>query len=495
MFSKWLYPVCILAIVLSGCKSQSEEKSGTAFILKYTSEVSTVPLSGRAIVLLSKDTLKDPDIPEPGRPFITIGMDFENWQPGKELIITNDNSTGYLSSVDELAGSYSARVLLDLDTTSCSLYAPGMRYSEMFVIHINPEIKNQIHAEVCNVYPGRAFQESDTVKLLKVQSQLLSNFYKAPTYIEAAVFLPASYLEDKERYYPTVFVFPGWGTTHIDAARGNFQMKRYGRTGYGEEKIFVVMNQNCRFGFHVFADSDNNGPRATSFVEEFLPFFEKTYRAATDSHARFMVGQSSGAWAALWLQIHYPETFGMTWAGSPDPLDFRDFLKHNLYDKKANLFYDTEGNLTPAVRPGETDFTVKEWLEMESALGEGGQFQSFESVFGIRGSDGRPEQMFDRKTGKVSHKVMEHWKNYDINLFISENSKKLKAPLAGKINISVADNDPFFLDGPVKLLKKSLDSLGIVSGILLLPEGEHDTWTDDIRSRMHSKMDSISSKK
>ncbi|MFH0762201.1 MAG: alpha/beta hydrolase-fold protein [Bacteroidota bacterium] len=495
MFPKWSYPVCILAIVLSGCISQTEKQSRTEFILKYTSEVSGVPLSGRAILLLSQDTLKDPDIPEPGRPFITIGTDFENWQPGKELIINNDNSTGYISTVDELEGSYSARVLLDLDTTSCSLQVPGMSYSEMFVFHVKPGIKNRIHAEVCNVYPGRAFQESDTVKLLKVESQLLSNFYHASTNIEAAVFLPASYFEDTQRYYPTVFVFPGWGTTHAASSQSDFQMRRYGRTGYGEEKIFVVLNQDCRFGFHVFADSDNNGPRATSFVEEFLPFYEKAYRAVTDSRSRFLIGQSSGAWAALWLQTHYPDTFGMSWAGSPDPLDFRDFLKHNLYDKKANLFYDTEGILTPAIRPGEIVFTIKEWLEMESALGEGGQFQSFESVFGRRGSDNRPEQMFDRQTGKVSRKAMAHWKNYDINLFISENSEKLKVPLAGKINISVADNDPFFLDGPVKLLKKSLDSLGIMSGILLLPEGEHDTWTDNIRCRMHSKMDSIGSKK
>jgi hypothetical protein len=128
---------------------------------------------------------------------------------------------------------------------------------------------------------------------------------------------------------------------------------------------------------------------------------------------------------------------------------------------------------------------------MESALGEGGQYQSFEAVFGRREKDGKPEQVFDRTSGRIYPKAVDHWKNYDINRLIISNSQSLKSSLSGKINITVAENDDFYLDGSVKLLKQTLDSLNINSNILLLPDGGHDAWSDEIRVSMHTKMDSI----
>jgi len=128
---------------------------------------------------------------------------------------------------------------------------------------------------------------------------------------------------------------------------------------------------------------------------------------------------------------------------------------------------------------------------MECALGEGGQYQSFEAVFGRRGKDGSPERLFDRQTGKVSDEVVRQWKKYDINRLIIREAESLRSALSGKINIAVADNDDFFLDGSVKLLKKTLDSLSINSNILILNEGGHDTWSDEIRKEMHCRFEKI----
>jgi S-formylglutathione hydrolase FrmB len=128
---------------------------------------------------------------------------------------------------------------------------------------------------------------------------------------------------------------------------------------------------------------------------------------------------------------------------------------------------------------------------METVMGEGGQYQSFEAVFGRRDENGKPEQFFNRNTGRIFPDAIDHWRQYDINRLIISNAGTLKSVIDGKINITVADNDDFFLDGSVKLLKHTLDSLSIRSEIRVLPDGGHNAWNDEIRTIMHTKMDSV----
>ncbi|HUU04425.1 MAG TPA: alpha/beta hydrolase-fold protein [Patescibacteria group bacterium] len=466
-------------------------QGATRFCLTYSEDLQAVPISGRALLMLSVDPAVDPDVPDPFHTFITFGMDFAGWKPGETLVMTGQNSDSFKATIDQLKGSYSLRAVIDADLQSSILQKQGMLYSDKIIFEVNENGENIIDVRINNIVNGREFKETETVKLLKLRSDLLSAFHQTPTFIEAAVILPDTYAQNPGKHYPVVFVFPGWGSTHMAVTQGDFQQKRYGMLGYGEEKIFVFLNQDCRFGFHVFADSENNGPRATSFVTEFIPFLEGKYRVARQASGRFLIGQSSGGWAALWLQINFPDVFGMAWAGSPDPVDFRDFVGHDLYGKKANFFYDAHGGLIKALRSKEHPFTNKEWLEMETVLGDGGQFQSFEAVFGARGRDGKPQQLFDRKTGEIDPIALEHWKKYDINLILQKNAETLREKLAGRIHIVVAANDPFFLDGSVRRFKESLARLRFHADIEILESGEHNTWSEAIRKKMHEKMDEL----
>jgi len=485
--------ILILVVFIALCSCNGFRQPSTEFHLTFSEEASPVPISGRVLLILSSDTLIDPDIPSPMHPFITFGMNFKNWNPGEKLILNKDNVDSFMSTIDKLQGHYSLRAIVKTDSTSSLYYEDGIRFSDKIIFNTEPGKVNIIEINVNSVLTGFGFKERENVVLLKLQSKLLSNFYNFPTYIEASVILPASYSQDTSNYYPTVFVMPGWGATHAAPTHGNSQQNRYGMSGYGTDKIFVFLNQDCKYGYHVFADSENNGPRAKSFVTELIPYIETNYRVVKDANARFLLGQSSGGWAALWLQINYPETFGMVWAGSPDPLDFRDFIGHNLYSKDANLFYNTEGKLTPAIRTTTGRFTNKNWSEMESAMGVG-QYQSFEAVFSKRNVNHDPEQFFDRKTGKVFSKTIENWKKFDLNLIIRDRSEELREQLANKINIVVAENDDYYLDQSVKLFKQTLEELGFKANIMLLKEGGHNIWNDDIRKEMHEQMDEIFSK-
>jgi hypothetical protein len=483
----------ILWIFLIGISNLFSQ--GTEFHLTYNNEISNEPISGRVVLFLSKDTLTDPDITNPYQLFITFGKNFTNWKNGEELVLNDSNTDSFLSTMNGLSSYYSLRAVVDIDSTSCLFYNNGNLYSDKIIFNSASNELNIVDVSVKNVLSGIDFKETKYIKLLRLKSSLLSDFYNYPTYIESAVILPDSYYSDTTQYYPVVFVFPGWGATHFAPTQGDFQQKRYGMKGYGEEKIFVFLNQDCRYGYHVFANSDNNGPRAASLITEFIPYLENIYRVVKKSNGRFLTGQSSGAWAAIWLQVNYPDLFGMTWAGSPDPLDFRDFIGHNLYKENTNIFYDSEGNLTPAIRSNDIVFTNKMWSDMETALGEGGQYESFEAVFGRRDVNNRPEQLFDRHTGQIFPDAIEHWKNYDISLFVRKHAGELKNKLDGKLNIVVSDNDDFYLDGSVRLFKETLDSLGIKANIKFLKDAKHDTWNEETRTEMHRKMDGIFSGK
>ena len=368
---------------------------------------STRDFSGRLFVLTNSDTsqlaLYWPNTADTQPAF---AIDIKHFKPGHKVTI-DEKATKWMHSLDILEGYYSVSILLDIDATLDNLLAPGNLVSDKQVIKIEKGIKQTFELKIeYPIYPF-PFTETDFVKEIKIKSKLLTDFYGVPTKITGAVILPESYYEDMTKTYPIVYVFSGWEGNQFHVVMGDFNQKRYGMTGFGEEKIYIFMDQQCRFGYHVFANSDNNGPRDDSFIQEFIPIVEKKYRASSN---RFLMGQSSGGWAALWLQIKYPDTFDGAWAASPDPIDFRHFESMgNMYDHMTNVYYEIDS--TPKVHAredGETIISNIDALSMESVYGEGQQFGSFESVFSKRGDNGKPMQVFDRETGNVDTKISEN---------------------------------------------------------------------------------------
>jgi S-formylglutathione hydrolase FrmB len=275
---------------------------------------------------------------------------------------------------------------------------------------------------------------------------------------------------------------PGFGSRYYSAASSNYQIRRYGMNMVGMEKIFVFLDLGSPLGFHEFADSENNGPWATALVDEFIPYLEKHYRMFADPQSRFLTGQSSGAWAGLWLQVNYPDTFGGVWAASPDPVDFSSFLDVNLYEPGAN-FVVTED--------GDTLEMNKLLLDYDHVVGPGWQMGSFEAVFSPRGDDGQPRRLWNRVTGDIDPVVALTWKKYDIRLLLEHNWEALAPGLGGKIHIYVADDDTFGLDGSVRSLQEAMAGTEANLDITILPKGGHDIWSRDLRRTIHQQIDEI----
>ncbi len=146
----------------------------------------------------------------------------------------------------------------------------------------------------------------------------------------------------------------------------------------------------------------------------------------------------------------YPDTFGGVWSTSPDPVDFRDFQRIDLYAPGENLFRDRDGNRRPIARRGDRPVLFfDDFSRMEDVIGDGGQLRSFEAVFSPLGADGRPRRLWDRADGAIDPEVARAWEAYDIRLVLERNWPTLGPKLAGKLHVVTGDLDTFYLEGAV----------------------------------------------
>jgi hypothetical protein len=484
MFTKrivsWLNFVWILSFLFCSPGPRSVE-----FRVQFIQDVSVDPITGRLFVMLDDNPKSNPLFSEK----IIFAVDVEKWMPGDEVVL-DERAMGFPYRMDQLPeGQYSVRALVDRNSLEWGLPdAQGNAFSSVAVFDI---AKKPVFLTIDHLVASKPFVETEVHKEVSITSKLLSDFYGRPVEIEAAVILPPSYSKNPDRLYPVVFTFPGYGGQHDHIAMGEWNQNRYGMNKMGMDKIFVFLDHDCPLGYHCFADSENNGPRGQAFIEEFLPYFEKHYRVIPEASGRLMTGQSSGAWASLWLQVMYPDYFGGAWSVSPDPVDFRNFMGVNLYDPEENVFFEKDRMLRPLiVKGGDTVYTWKDISEKELITGPGGWMNTFEGVFSPKGEDGNPMMLWDRETGEIDREVVEFWKNFDIRLIVEKNWKSLGPKLEGKLYIYVADDDDARLDDAVRLFQKSMGELGSDAFIKVLDSGGHgDGVWSQIIARIHEQMD------
>lgn len=329
------------------------------------------------------------------------------------------------------------------------------------------------------------FPSGRFIQLVTLKSAQLSQFHGRDVEHVAAVVLPKNYYDKPERRYPVLFIIPGFSGSERDALR-------YPEEGMPSVKgeadlIRVMLSGQCAWGHHVYADSATNGPRGTSFVEEFIPHIDATYRTIAAPTARFLNGHSSGGWSSLWLQVRYPDTFGGVWSTSPDPVDFRDFQRVNLYaDPPQNMYVDPRGERRPLARFGDqVVLWYDRFAKMDDVLGGGGQLRSFEAVFSPLDADGEPRRMWNRATGQVDPEVAQAWQAYDINLILQRNWPTLGPKLRGKLHIYMGDSDTFYLEGATIKLKETLERLESDAIVTIDPGVDHRPparWQKEIRA-------------
>lgn len=454
------------------------------FEVAFDPALQTTPYTGRVYIVLSKHLQREPRqmLREWFDPPQVVARDVQVGNPDHAVILDATAIT-YPRKLSEIEpGEYHVQAIArrSLDHPVPGM-GPGDLISEPRTLALHPRESGTIGLRLTRVVVDEPFDETERLKDVEVDSPLLSAFHKRPMKMRAGVVLPKEWEENAVIKYPVLYWIGGFGGTHRFAHQLARMTQRMDVQELADRVLQVVPDPTCYRGHAVFADSENNGPWGRALLEELIPYVEKKYRAAGAEH-RYVTGVSSGGWSSLWLQINYPAAFNGCWAHVPDPVDFRDFQRIDLYAPDANIYTDASGQRRALARhDGQVVLYYQDFVKMEEVLGPGGQIHSFEAVFSPRRADGAPASIFDRTTGKVFSDVAKTWERYDIRLILERRWNELGPKLKGKLHVYAGEQDTFYLDGAVGLLKDSLVKLGSDAEVIIVPGMGHGLHREKIK--------------
>jgi pimeloyl-ACP methyl ester carboxylesterase len=439
--------------------------------------VAARPISGRLYVFLSQRGTAEPRFgPDWFHPEPFFRIDVQDFRPGTTQAL-GDTAAAFPDRLSRIPpGRFRAQAVLANDSYSCE---PGKGVGNLFSRVVEVQLNGQadkLPIILDQRIEEKKFPDMKWIKEVAIKSDLLSKFHHREVVERAAVVLPAAYFEQTDRRFPVIYVVPWFGGTYRDA------LQVFGaqppRADDGEEDFIRVMRDGqCDWGHHVYADSATNGPRGEALIREMIPEIDRQFRTVDKPGARFVAGHSSGGWSSLWLQVTYPDTFGGVWSTSPDPVDFRDYQRIDLYaNPPQNMYRDPQNQRRPIARQGDTPVLWYDtFTKMDDVLGRGGQLRSFEAAFSPLGADGLPRRLWDRTSGQIDPEVAKAWQSYDIRLKLERNWNALEPKLRGKLHIRTGSLDTFYLEGAVALLARSLKQLGSDAQITIVPGADHNT--------------------
>lgn len=442
---------------------------GQKFTVSYTPGSSHENFSGKVFLYLSKESKNPKDGMIGVEKFPCFAISVKNIKPN-EKVLFDDAAVSYPVALSDIErGDYNVQAVWDKNSGGRSIgNSPGNIYNAPLTLKLTKN-RDQVFNIVCNeVMKEHPFIETQYIKELKAPSALLTTFYKRPTTIDAAVLLPKEYYEQPARKFPVLYWISGYGGDYHSFSGTDGKSQPMDTTPC----IRVFLDGNCSLGHSVYANSDNNGPWGDALTGELIPVIEQKYRC---NAARLLTGHSSGGWTVLYLQTHYPKIFSACWSSSPDPVDFRSFQQINLYTDK-NMFYGKDSSLRMAgtIAGRFPWIAMKNMYAMENVISRGEQMHSFDAVFSTKNSDGTPRTLCNSNTGDIDPVTVDHWKNYDLSLYVRTNWDQLKTDLDGKIRVSVGNQDNFLLNYAVHLLDDEMKKLNTKFIFAYYP-GDHFT--------------------
>ena len=464
-----MYKTIKISLPLLLCAVFFQTAIGQKFAVSYTPGSSNENFSGKVFLYLSKDSKNPKDGMIGVEKFPCYAISVKNIKPN-EKVLFDDAAVSYPVALSDIErGEYNVQAVWDKNLGGRSISSStGNIYNTSVSVTISKN-RSQVFDIMCKeVMKEKPFIETQYIKELKVPSGLLTAFYKRPTSVDAAVLLPKEYYEQPERKFPVLYWVSGYGGDYHSFSGSDIKSQPIDTTPC----IRVFLDGNCSLGHSVYANSDNNGPWGDALTQELIPLVEKNYRV---NEARLLTGHSSGGWTVLWLQTHYPKIFTACWSSSPDPVDFRSFQQVDLYTDK-NIFYGKDSSLRMAgtIAGRFPWISMKNMYAMENVISRGEQMHSFDAVFSTKNSDGTPRTLCNSYTGDIDPVTVEHWKNYDISLYLRTNWDQLKPDLDGKIRVSVGNQDNFLLNYAVHLLEDEMKKLNAKFIFAYYP-GDHFT--------------------
>ena len=510
----------------------------------YNNKLSNESFDGRLLVMISKDSSKEPrfqinDTEDTG---ILVGKNVENWKSGNVEGFNSKTLAYPIENLGELDnGEYVIQALLHkYETFNLSNgktvklpmdqgegqhwnTSPKNIYSKPIKINFkkNTTVKIEITEEIPPIEPEK---DTDYIKHVKIKSELLSKFWGRPMYLQANVLIPKDFKKESKTRYP-LMVFHG----HFPKSIGGFRTSpptapkkdtiynsRFGITGYKyiQEKeaydfykkwtsknfprflVIEIQHQNPYYDDSYAVNSANIGPYGDAITYELIPHVEKMFNGVGEGWGRFLYGGSTGGWEALAVQVFYPKEYNGCFAACPDPIDFRAYTVVDIYNDE-NAYYK-EGSFKKILRPGIRDgkgHIKTQLIDMnrrEYILGDnsrsGDQWDIWQAVYSPSDENGYPKPIWDKLSGEIDHDVAKYWmENYDLRYIMERDWDKIGNDLKGKINIYCGDMDNYYLNNAVVLTEDFLENTTnpYYSGEVDYGNGAEHCWNGDQQNPNH----------
>jgi len=444
---------------------------------------------------------------EEGQP--AYGFDVPSLTPDTPFLMPADAQFFGVPASSLPPGNYIAQARLVINRENSNWRrAPGSLYSQVISFTIPQGSSSSVSIPLTQVVSTKPDADTERVKFISIPSALLSNFHQRPIHLRCAVVLPIDYSPD--RSYAALYHVPGFGGDHRDALRlaSTSSAAQEGTPQYtlARNLFEIVLDPESQNGHTLFADSANNGPVGKALITELIPELHRRFPALKSTPAaRLLRGHSSGGWSTLWLATEYPDTFGACWSSSPDPVDFRRFQLTDIYSD-SNLYFinppaaDAADSplarfLQPAAlirddsssraeicsyrrldrraRASKPIMSARRENLQEELLGpsntSGQQWDSWFAVFGPRDNQGHPASLCDPVTGQIYPDIAAQYRTFDIADRLRRDPARYGPIFLQRIRLAVGDQDNFWLNEAVSLLKPEVEKLNF----LVLPEGQH----------------------
>jgi hypothetical protein len=484
--------------------------------VSFPKDRSAQPIDGRLLLLLSNDPTAEPrmQIGLSPKTQMIFGVDLDQLRPGQSITIEDHAAFGYPIRYlhDVPPGDYYLQVVLNryetfhrADGHTVKLHmdqgegqhwnlSPGNLYSKPQKITLGANSQNVsiiLDQEIPPIDPPK---DTNYIRHLRIQSQLLTKFWGRPMYLSANILVPEGFDAHPNAHFPLAIFedhfnhdFEGFRTEPPDPNlepdySDRFHIPGYNRIQQQEEYKFYqqwiapnfpriliaqINHANPYYDDSYAVNSANLGPYGDAIETELIPVLEKQFRAIGQGWARFVYGGSTGGWESIAVQMFYPDHYNGAFIACPDPVDFRAYTNINLYQDR-NAFY-LQGPHTQVLQPGFRDYlghtiaTTKSVNQYELALGShsrsGEQYDIWQAVYGPVGEDGYPVPIFNKETGEIDPKVAAYWKqHYDLSAILQRDWPSLGPKLRGKLRLYVGSADNYMLNDAVYLVEDFLKS-------------------------------------
>jgi hypothetical protein len=344
--------------------------------------------------------------------------------------------------------------------------SPGNLYGDPVRLHIEPNASAPVRLVADKVIPPiTPPADTDMVKRIRIQSDILTKWWGHPIFIGATILLPKDYDKHPDVKYPVNY---NQGHFSTGAPGGFARGGEFDRFWMGEDTprfIYVTLQHPSPYYDDSYGvNSANNGPFGDAIMQELIPAIETRFRVIREPWARMLSGGSTGGWIALAHQVFYPDFYGGTFASCPDAVDFNYHQIVNIYHDPNAYFIDTgwlKVDRPTERRPdGNIVSMMKDENHYELTVGDksrsGGQWDIWEATYSPAGADGYPMRIWDKQTGTIDHSVAEKWKKYDLLDVLKTNWATLGPKVANKINVYVGDQDSYYLNDAVENLNSFL---------------------------------------